>query len=180
MISLQKVCFSYGENTVLRDFDLTLHAGQTLCLYGPSGCGKTTVLRLIAGLITPDSGSVSVKGKVSMVFQEDRLVPYLTIKENLLAVAEHSDVLQTLGLGEYENANISDLSGGMARRVAIARAISYGGDILLLDEPFNGLDEKNKQIAAAQIKKHFKGKCIVMVSHQKEDIALMDAEIFAL
>ena len=180
MIDMRGVSFSYGDKRVLQSFNLQVAAGQTICLFGPSGCGKTTVLRLIAGLLAPDAGTVQVNGRVSMVFQENRLIPSLTVEENILAVASRADALQALGLGGYENARISDLSGGMARRVAIARAVSYGGDILLLDEPFSGLDAENRRIAADCIRSAFKGKSILLVSHQPEDIELMQAEIVPL
>lgn len=180
MIEMHDVSFSYGDKRVLQNFCFSASAGQTVCLFGPSGCGKTTVLRLIAGLLTPESGTVSVKGKMSVVFQENRLIPSLTVRENILVVAQTADALRTLGLGDYENAKISDLSGGMARRVAIARAVSYGGDILLLDEPFSGLDAENRRIAADCIRTAFEGKCIVLVSHQPEDIELMHAEILQM
>lgn len=180
MIRLQNVDFAYGDKPVLQNFSLSVPAGRTLCLFGPSGCGKTTLLRLIAGLLVPDAGAVTVNGRVSMVFQENRLIPYLTVRENLLAVAGRAEALQTLGLVGYENARVSDLSGGMARRVAIARAVSYGGDILLLDEPFTGLDAQNKRAAAECVRSAFAGKTILLVSHQSEDIALMQAEILRL
>ncbi len=180
MINMKNVSFSYGKKSILKDFNLSVSPGETICLYGPSGCGKTTVLRLISGLLVPDSGAVTVNGKVSVVFQENRLIPNLTVKENILAVTDRSDPLEALGMGNFQDMKPADLSGGMARRVAIARAISCGGDILLLDEPFNGLDIENKQLAAELIKKEYKNKIIVMVSHQDEDIALMDAKVINL
>lgn len=180
MINLKNISFSYGKTAVLKDFNLSVSPGQTVCLYGPSGCGKTTVLRLIAGLLVPDSGELTVEGKVSMVFQENRLIPHLSAKENILAVTDRLEALRALGMGDFQDMKPADLSGGMARRVAIARAVSYGGDILLLDEPFNGLDMENKQLAAELIKKEYKNKIIVMVSHQDEDIALMGAQVIKL
>ena len=180
MIKFKNVSFSYGKTPVLKDFNLSVLPGEIVCLFGASGCGKTTVLKLIAGLLTANRGEVSVNGKVSIVFQENRLIPNLTAKENILAVTDTYDSLKALGLDAYCDTKPEDLSGGMARRVAIARAINYGGDILLLDEPFNGLDQENKKLAASLIKEKFKGKTIVMVSHLKEDIELLDAKIIKL
>lgn len=176
MIRMQNVTFTYGDKTVLQNFNLLVQPGQSVCLFGPSGCGKTTLLRLIAGLLTPDSGTVTVQGKISMVFQENRLIPHLTVEKNVLAVADTANALQALGLAEYLHAPVSDLSGGMARRVAIARAISYGGDILLLDEPFTGLDEENRILAAKLLQDAYRGKTVLMVSHREEDVRLMQAE----
>lgn len=180
MINFKNVSFSYGKTPVLKDFNLSVLPGETVCLFGASGCGKTTVLKLIAGLLTANSGEVLVNGKVSFVFQENRLIPNLTAKENILAVTDTFDSLEALHLSEFCDAKPEDLSGGMARRVAIARAVDYGGDILLLDEPFNGLDEENRRLAANLIKEKFKGKSIVMVSHLKEDIDLLDAKVIKL
>lgn len=180
MIKFKNVSFSYGKTPVLKNFNLSVLPGETVCLFGASGCGKTTVLKLIAGLLTANSGEVLVNGKVSFVFQENRLIPSLSAKENILAVTDTFDSLEALRLSEFCDAKPEDLSGGMARRVAIARAIDYGGDILLLDEPFNGLDKENKKLAVSLIKEKFKGKTIVMVSHLKEDIDLLDAKVIKL
>ena len=80
MIEMKNVCFSYGDREVLKDFNLTVHDGQCVCLKGPSGCGKTTVLRLLLGLIEPDSGEISGAEKPSVVFQEDRLLNGFSLK----------------------------------------------------------------------------------------------------
>lgn len=148
---LNSVCKSYKGKEVLRDYSQRFPASGVVAVMGPSGVGKTTLLRLIAGLEQPDRGSIlhSEPLRIAMVFQEDRLLPSLTAKENILAVMEDSsaenarlaeDYLDRMGLtGEGEKLPCQ-LSGGMRRRIAIARAMAYGGDLLLMDEPFKGMD----------------------------------------
>lgn len=183
MIALQNVSFSYPEKPVLTDFSLTITPGETVCLSGPSGCGKTTVLRLIAGLETPDAGTVSVDGRVAVVFQDDRLVPWLTVRDNILLVAPNADadaLLADMGLAGEEDARVDSLSGGMQRRVAIARALAIDGDVLLLDEPFNGLDDAAAAVVAAQIRTTYANKTVVLVSHHERDAHLLDAKVFKM
>lgn len=188
MLELKNVCFSYGDNRVLQNFNLSVLDGQCVCLSGASGCGKTTVLRLIAGLEQASSGTVTVQGKVSVVFQEDRLLWWYSLFENLKKAVDEFDedkamkLLDEVGLAEVKRKKISSLSGGMKRRAAIVRAILFGGDVLLLDEPFNGIDSDNKKKIADIIKREYlqKGKIVLMVSHIIEDAELLGAEIIKM
>lgn len=154
-LTIDNISKRYGEKAVLTGFSHTFPAVGTVALMGPSGCGKTTLLRLIAGLERPDAGKIVLPDhrRLSMVFQEDRLLPTLTARENLLAVlGKKSDrnrqwadyCLGRCGLGGEEDRYPGELSGGMNRRVAIARAMAFQGGILVLDEPFKGLDESTK------------------------------------
>lgn len=184
MVELKNVLFSYDDKQVLKGFSLNLSKGECVCLKGESGCGKTTVLRLLLGLEAPDSGSISVPQKISAVFQEDRLIEHLSIKRNILLANESNqkntdELLKKTGLYEVRHKKISQLSGGMKRRVAILRAIIFDGDLLILDEPFNGLDFENKQIIAKIIKNEFLGKekSVLLVSHIKEDAELLGARV---
>ncbi len=183
MITLKNVSFSYPEKSVLTDFSLTVGDGETICLSGPSGCGKTTVLRLMAGLEFPVAGEVLVDGRIAMVFQEHRLLPWLTARENILLVAPEAnadELLAAIGLDGEGDAPVGSLSGGMQRRVAIARAVAARGDILLLDEPFNGLDDETAANAATLILTAYVGKIIVLVSHHERDVALLQAKVFKM
>lgn len=177
---LKNVTFHYGGAPVLQNFNFSLEGNRHICLFGPSGCGKTTILRLLAGLEKPQTGSVTVLGRISMVFQEDRLVPTLSVAENIALVGGNPAILGELGLADVANELPRSLSGGMRRRVAIARALAYGGDLLLLDEPFNGLDAENKARAARMIMMQYKNKPLILVSHDPGDAELLAAEIYPI
>ncbi len=184
MITLKNISFSYGERPILTDFSLTVPDGKCVCLKGPSGCGKTTVLRLVLGLLTPDSGEIEGCIQPSVVFQEDRLIDGLSLLKNVTLPLEKSardvaiQLLCEANLGEAIGKKARNCSGGMKRRAAIVRAVAFNGDALILDEPFNGIDPENKQIMANIIKREFlqKGKPVLMVSHIDSDAKLLDAE----
>lgn len=185
MIKLEKVSFSYGELQVLKDFNLTVSGGECVQLYGVSGSGKTTVARIITGLETADSGQIVVPQKISVVFQEDRLLENIDVLKNIRLVLTKEQytfadsLLQEFGLYNIRKKRVSTLSGGMKRRVALVRAIAYGGDALVLDEPFNGLDHDNKKIAANIIKRDFleQNKPVLLITHVKENAELLNAKI---
>ena len=131
----------FGEKLVLDNISCIFDDG-IFCVTGPSGCGKTTLLRIIAGLEIPDSGVVSETGKISVMFQEDRLFPWMTAVGNASAGSDSASAekaLRAMGLEQSFRDFPETMSGGMRRRVALARAVAAGGDLLLLDEPFNGL-----------------------------------------
>ena len=166
MIEARDLTVTYDGRTVLRDVTLTVPDGGHIALMGPSGCGKTTLLRVLAGLQAPDSGTVRVEpGRMACVFQEPRLLPWRTAAENVNAVL--SDRAQTMPqaliwLERLELADARDqypaaLSGGMQQRVAIARALAYDAPVLLLDEPFRGLDAALRARVTALIADAAKG-----------------------
>ncbi len=185
MLELKNVSFSYGERKVLDGFSLKVENGQCVCLKGHSGCGKTTVLRLILGLEEPSDGEVSRVNQPSVVFQEDRLVTSLSLKKNILLPLNKEryktalDLITEAGLGDALNKRVSELSGGMKRRAAIVRAVAFGGDALILDEPFNGIDPDTRDIMASMIKREFleKNKPVLMVSHIPADAKALNATV---
>lgn len=189
MLSCDRVDFGYSQAAmVLRQFSLELPARGVVCLVGPSGCGKTTVLRLLAGLEMPLAGTVRGRRglRVSMVFQEDRLLPWETVLENAITDrqpqhrAEALSWLQALGLGDHLDARVTDLSGGMRRRVALARALAAPHDVLLLDEPFTGLDEPTWRRAAERITAVRPHRLVVMTTHLIQQAEAMGAEVIPL
>lgn len=178
-IKLQNVTFSYKDTPVLENFSLEVKNGEAVALHGVSGSGKTSVARLILGLETAMSGSIEAPRKISAVFQEDRLFPSLSVQKNISIVAKENDktdyLLKKANLESVANKKVWQLSGGMKRRVAILRAINYGGDAIILDEAFNGIDSQNKALMAGLILEEYKDKPILLISHIKEDTELFSA-----
>ena len=179
MISFKNVDFSYGQKTVLKNFNMQINKGDRVCLSGESGIGKTTVLRLIMGLERVMGGNLTIEdAKKAAVFQEDRLLPFKTVAENIALFGDGDvglEILREMGLSEVSDKYPASLSGGMARRVSIARALAAGGEIYIFDEPFNGIDEENVKQTAAIINRLTKGKTLIMVSHNKRDIDILSA-----
>ena len=182
MISVNNVTKKYGDKTVFENFSLTADDNKITVILGESGSGKTTLLNMIAGL-TDFDGEIIGADKVSMVFQRDRLVPHLTVKDNILLVNKNADVsalLESVGLVGTENLYPKELSAGMARRVAIIRAFSYPAPVLLMDEPLVNLDLSLKYSLIDKIKALQKqtGKTIILVTHDvKEAVRLSDRVI---
>ena len=184
-IIIQGLCKRYGDRAVLDGFCLTLPSGRITCLMAPSGAGKTTLLRLLAGLEAPDAGTISgLEGlRIGMVFQEDRLLSWLDAVENLRLTAPErsrkslSEALRRFGLADIEGQPVRELSGGMQRRVALLRALLAPADLLLLDEPFNGLDESTRATIAREALRLIDGRTTLLVTHDPDEAALMGAGI---
>lgn len=188
-VELDRVSFSYGEKEVFRAVSLPFPEKGVVCLCGASGGGKTTLLRLLAGLEQPSSGRITgLSGKrIAMLFQEDRLLPWLSAADNVAAALKGDDAyaralraLEEVGLSEVAQERPSALSGGMRRRVAIARALAFEGDVLLLDEPFNGLDEKRWRPLARHIAARYADRLTVLVTHVSEHAQEMQAAFIQL
>ena len=180
MLTIRDLSFAYRPNEwVLKDFQLELAPGELLALMGPSGCGKSTLLQLIAGFLTPSSGKIQSNAqKISYAFQEPRLFPWLTVEENLKAVLPKNSpsdpilhILQTVDLVGCEALYPDELSGGMKSRVSLARALLYGGDLFLLDEPFSALDQDRRATLIPRLRQEMKqcNRSAILVTHQIED-----------
>lgn len=187
-MEIRELCKTYGEKTVLRNFSASLAPGGRYALMGPSGVGKTTLVRLILGLEKPDSGEIlDVPVRKSAVFQESRLIPELTIRGNLRLVLggrfpeeKISAMLARLCLTDCAEVPAAKLSGGQQRRAALARALLYGGELLVLDEPFTGLDTENRQRAVKAISDCTPDALVLLVTHSLEDAQALGAEVIAL
>lgn len=183
MLRCERIRFGYDPGRpVLADFSLDLPAAGLAVLTGPSGCGKTTVLRLLAGLEEPQAGEIIGREgrRVSMVFQEDRLLPWESALDNAVTTADGREraaaYLERLGLDGDAHRLPAELSGGMRRRVAIARALAADHDLLLLDEPFTGLDEPAWRQAAQLIAEVSAGRPVVLVTHLSAHAEALDVE----
>lgn len=179
----------YGGLTALGPLSAVFPGGEITCILGPSGCGKTTLLRLLLGLERPDGGSIwGLEGiAASAVFQEDRLVPGLSALGNLLLCCkgvsrqELSAQLARVGLGPEDiHRPARDLSGGMKRRTAIVRAMAAPSDLVLLDEPFKGLDEDTWRQTAAYVLEARRGRTLLAVTHDRRDVAALGAHVTEL
>ena len=180
-MKIQHLCKSFDGKMVLDHVSLTLESGGTACLMAPSGRGKTTLLRCIAGLEAPDSGQITdLPERIAYVFQEDRLCDGFSAVDNVrlvtgkaLGEGEIRRHLEELGLAGSLDQPVRELSGGMRRRVVISRAVCFGADLLLLDEPFKGLDDEARQQTADYILRHRGAAAILCVTHDREDAATL-------
>ena len=188
-IEVRGLSKSYGDKQVLTDFSAVFPAGQCTCIMGDSGIGKTTLLNIMMGLTTADSGGVTgLEGlKPSAVFQEDRLCDSFNAVSNIsfacgkkVTADRIVSCLTALGLGESLNQPVRELSGGMRRRVAILRAILAVEQVLFMDEPLKGLDERNREIVAAYIRDHTRGITTLMVTHSHEEVNLMNGVLLSM
>ena len=181
MLTVTDLHFSYGKKEVLQGLNLSLQSGEILAVMGPSGCGKSTLLQLIAGQIKPSSGTIQCSAKrIAYAFQEPRLFPWFTVKENLAAVLNSKEseeekqekilaALRNVELEECLELYPEELSGGMKQRIAIARALAIYPDLLIMDEPFKGLDEETEKHTKKILAKFLEGRTALLVTHSSND-----------
>lgn len=187
IISNLSKCF--GEKKVFHNFSARIREGNITSIMAPSGAGKTTLLRILAGLEKAEGGSVEgmVDKKISMVFQEDRLCENLNAVSNIRMVCgkEISEKqilkeLEKVGLAGSEMQPVRELSGGMKRRTALVRAVMASYDILILDEPFKGLDEDNKIEIMKYMLEKSGGKTVILVTHDENEAKFVGGRIINL
>ena len=175
MIEFKNVSKSYNKK-ILDNFSFYLEDRENMAIFGKSGIGKTTILNLILGLEKPDTGTINKNFyKASVVFQENRLINEISALDNLRLITDDGnlakEILNKFGIYDLEK-KINLLSGGMQRKVALGRAYLFAGDILIMDEPFTGIDASSKKEIANLLNNKFKGKSIIIVSHNPEDFEL--------
>lgn len=185
MIKADHICFSYGNEVIFSDFSFSVNEGETTCILGHSGCGKSTLISLLSGMALPQSGTVeSSFEKPSFLFQEDRLLPWSTAKENITVTGvpdgDAERYLELVGLSDAGLKKPDELSGGMSRRLSIARCFAYGGDVYFMDEPLRGLDMKTSGDILSFMKSELSGKTAVVVSHLVEEAFVLADRIVTM
>ena len=175
MLRFENVSFSYGKKEILSGFSFEAKDGEVTALLGASGLGKTTVLNLASGLYEPKSGKITpaFAERASFLFQENRLLPWYTALQNLtvLGIPEEraKEYLQKVGLAGEEKEFPFALSGGMQRRLSLARTLAFGGDVFYLDEPLQGLDIKTSGEILALLKRELSGKTALLITHSPSE-----------
>ncbi len=186
LLTLRNVGHRFGAHVVLRGVNFTLEAGKCVVLAGPSGTGKSTLTRIMTGLLHPQEGTVALNARrVGFVFQEPRLLPWRTALQNVLLPCDERnpkmkkyalEMLEAVGLANAASLLPGELSGGMRQRVSLARALAVRPDLLILDEPFTGLDGALREDMKAQIEglvragQNGAGMAVVQVAHHQHDI----------
>ncbi len=180
MIKITDLCVKYDNNTVIDNLSYIFSNGVSYAIMGESGVGKTTLINALAGLIPTSGGAIETDFKrPALVFQEDRLFPWLTALENVELVCNNRELAEELLSRllpdkESKNKYPDELSGGMKQRVAVARALAYDPDVVFLDEPFKGLDEETRIATRALTFEAFKGKTLILITHDKDDALMCD------
>jgi NitT/TauT family transport system ATP-binding protein len=189
-VQIRNLCKTFGSKKVLNNFNITLENGGIYCLMGPSGMGKTTLLRIIMNLETKDSGEIigiDPDVEISSMFQEDRILPMLSAIANVnmmyekkRPVKEIKEDLSQILPKKCLRQPVCELSGGMKRRVSLARCMHYQGKMIILDEPFTGLDMATKQEVISYILKNRRNRILLVATHGIEDAALLGAKVIHL
>ena len=193
-MQIQNLCKSYENQPILDHLSLDLKEGDIYALMGPSGRGKTTFLHILMGIVPADEGKLLgfSKKRISAVFQEDRLFPFLTAAENIAAVSRHRCFFSASELSSYNeilaellpasslSLPVRSFSGGMKRRASLARALLVPSDLLILDEPFTGLDEASRLQTMSFLLKYRNERTLLFSTHRKDDADFLHASLIQL
>ena len=183
MASVHNLIVKRGEAEILKNFSAEFPEHQVTAVSGRSGCGKTTLLSVLLNLLPADSGEIHGFQKPSAVFQEDRLLPYLTAAKNISVAAGCTETVAEKALlqvgfdPEDLKKNAVQLSGGMARRVSIVRAMLTSGDAVLLDEPFKGLDTELRGRIVKLVEDFAKTKPVILITLDPWEVSLAKAKL---
>ena len=184
-IEISKLSKSFGDNKVLNRLDLSLPRGEISCIMGESGCGKSTLAKILMGIYETDSGTiVGLPTKIAAVFQEDRLCEDFSAFTNAKMAAARNVTRQqieadfaALCLDGAQKTPARELSGGMRRRVALIRAMRSDAELIILDEPFAGLDEQTHAAAAEYVLNTRGDRTVIVVTHDQNDAELLGAAL---
>jgi len=185
-IEIKSLSKTFGEKIIFDKLDMVIPEGKVTAVLSPSGRGKTTLLRIITELDKDYTGEITgLPDKISVLFQEDRLFPHLNAVDNVLACSspdvtrqDVTDIFDKLGLENIPSEPITVLSGGMKRRVSLARALLADCSMLILDEPFKGLDDANRRRVASTVLEYANGRTVMLFAHEKNEGELLLAEEF--
>lgn len=176
MLKIENITFKYDDKTIIDGLSHTFSDGVVTAITGASGSGKTTLLYLLSGLRNAQKGNIYNDHKrIAAVFQEHRLFPWMTALENITVtgadISRAKELLKLLFPNDTIDGKYPDeLSGGMKQRIAIARALAYEPDLLLLDEPFKGLDKETKAVVADVVFSEMKNKTCILITHDEEEL----------
>jgi NitT/TauT family transport system ATP-binding protein len=193
LLRLERISRQFGAVKALQDVSMEIRRGEFLAVVGPSGCGKTTLLNILSGFDRPTSGTLHRAGRVRMVYQQDGLLPWKTVAENIgLGLRQISDpterssqlqdLLRLIGLEGFAGHYPHQLSGGMRQRVELARALAGESDTLLLDEPFSALDYITRLRMRQELARmlHERPHTVVLVTHDIEEAAQLADRVVVL
>lgn len=205
MLEVRDVTVSFGATTVLRQVSFNVVGGEIVALTGASGSGKSTLLRAIVGILTPDSGLISLDGhdittvpthqrNIGFVFQDEQLFPHRSVAENIAfglrmqrwpkprQAARVGELLEMVGLNGFETRRVTDLSGGEAKRVALARTLAPSPRLVLLDEPLTGLDKDLRDQLGGDLRQLLQetGTAAILVTHDRDEAAAVADRVVAL
>lgn len=191
-----------GAVQALHSVSVELRRGELMSVLGPSGCGKTTLLNIVAGFLSPTSGTVELNGRIvtgpnaerGMVFQQGALFEWMNVRENVgfgprmkgvsskNAKAKVDDLLDIVGLSEFKEKAVYELSGGMQQRVALARCLANDPDVILMDEPLGALDALTREKMQSLVLKLWKetGKTIILITHSVEEALLLGERLLVM
>lgn len=195
MIKLNNLSKAYNNEQLYKNFSIEFEENKISCILGQSGLGKTTLVNMLAGLIKPDDGEIVLPDNASFsyVFQEPRLLEWYNVYDNIdIVLRNHYNpterkqiierVLKLVDLEDFYNYKMSELSGGMAQRVSIARALAYPSNIVILDEPFSGLDYKLEEDLSLKLRNIFleENRTIIYITHDIDQALFLSDYIYVL
>lgn len=192
-IKIRNINKKYNDKVIFKNFDIDFYKDEVNCIIGKSGCGKSTLLNIISGIIDNDGDFKNIEDSISYIFQDDRLIEWMTVKENIMLVVNNlydkkeaeklcDKYLELVGIKEYKNYYPQMLSGGIRQRVNIARAFIYPSKIIIMDEPFKSIDVINKEIIMNNFKEILKEekRTVLFVTHDIDEALILSNKIYIL